>query len=145
MVTKKDLMKNELFKKLFSLNLSIDEYVIFGSGVMFAIGARALSELDDLDIFVNEDGWNKVKNLSTIIHDDGWDCEHIYLFDKRFEIYNGWGPGEYDIEDMVENALRIGDIPFASIEDVIRWKKELGRAKDLKHIDMIESHLKANT
>lgn len=144
MIDNKALIENYLFKNLLSLNLSSDEYVIFGSGVMFALGIRPLDELDDIDILVNKNGWSKVKDLSKVIHDETWHCDHIYLFDEKIEVYNGWGPGRYDPNEIIKNAILIGDIPFASIEDVVRWKKELARNKDYKHVAMIISYLENN-
>lgn len=144
MLTEQELLNNELFKNLDSLELDPSEYVIMGSGIMFALGIRQLSDLDDIDILVTKSGWEKVKTLSKIHHDEGWNCDHIYLFDEKIEIYNGWGPSVYIPEELISNSLKIGKYNFASIEDVIKWKRELGRDKDFKHISMIMSFLQNN-
>jgi len=144
MLTLDDIKNNSVFNKLDSLGLSFDEYVIMGSGIMFALGIRSLDELDDIDIYVTSSGWKKVKGLSEVIHDEEWNCDHIYLFDKQIEVYNGWGPSIYDINELIKNAFKIGNYNFASIEDVIKWKKELARDKDFKHIQQIMDFLKNN-
>jgi len=115
-----------------------------GSGIMFALGIRKLTDLDDIDILVTESGWEKVKSLAEIHHDDEWNCDHLYLFDEKIDIYNGWGPSKYIPENLIAESFKIGRYNFASLEDVIKWKKELGRDKDYKHIAMIMSFLQNN-
>lgn len=144
MLTLDDIKNNSVFNKLDSLGLSFDEYVIMGSGIMFALGIHSLDELDEIDIYVTPSGWEKVKGLSKIIHYEEWNCDHIYLFDKQIEVYNGWGPSIYDVDELLKSAFRIGNYNFASIEDVIKWKKELARDKDFKHIQQIMDFLKNN-
>ena len=58
------LQKHELFQKLETLNLDPKDYIIMGSGVMFALGIRPLKDLDDIDIWVNKKGWKQVRNLA---------------------------------------------------------------------------------
>jgi ASC-1-like (ASCH) protein len=144
MLTQNDLKNNIVFNKLDSLGLSFSEYVIMGSGIMFALGIRSLDELDDIDIYVTPSGWEKVQGLSEVIHDEEWNCDHIYLFDNQVEVYNGWGPSFYDIKELINNSYKVGNYNFASIEDVIKWKKELARDKDFKHIQQITDYLKKN-
>lgn len=144
MLTEQELQNNDLFRKLDSLDLDPSQYVIMGSGIMFALGIRKLTDLDDIDILVTESGWEKVKSLAEIHHDDEWNCDHLYLFDEKIEIYNGWGPSKYIPENLIAESFKIGRYNFASLEDVIKWKKELGRDKDYKHIAMIMSFLQNN-
>lgn len=144
MITQQELQNNDLFRKLDSLDLDPSQYVIMGSGIMFALGIRQLTDLDDIDILVTESGWEKVKSLAEIHHDDEWNCDHLYLFDEKIEIYNGWGPSKYIPENLIAESLKIGRYNFASLEDVIKWKKELGRDKDYKHIAMIMNFLRDN-
>jgi hypothetical protein len=91
MVAEIDLESSPTFSKLDSLGLSPDEYVIMGSGIMFALGIRPLAELGDIDVYVTLSGWEKVRGLAEIIHDAEWECDYLYLFGKQIEVYNGWG------------------------------------------------------
>jgi len=46
MIQKGLLKKHYLFQKLDSLNIPDSEYIIMGSGIMFALGIRDLKTLD---------------------------------------------------------------------------------------------------
>ena len=141
MISYEELIRHHLFQALELINLPKDEYVIFGSSVMFALGIRPLDDLDDLDLLVTTRLWNELKPTYKVFHDDEWNADHIYLFDEQIEIWNRWGPGIYNVEQMLKNAIKIGDFNFASIEDTIRWKKEMNRKKDLKHIKLLNEYL----
>ena len=141
-ITEKDLNNNPIFKNFNTLSLQPDEYVIMGSGIMFALGIRDLSTLDDIDLLVTKKGWDKVKDLSDTKHNDDWGCNYVQLFDKTVEAFDLWGPGEYNIDEIIKNAFKVGKYNFASPETIIRWKKEMGRDKDFGHIKLIEDYLK---
>jgi predicted nucleotidyltransferase len=136
------LKQHPLFQKLDSLNIPKNDYVIMGSGIMFALGIRELERLDDIDILVTQKGWDITKGLSTTLYDDEWDCEYLYLFDEQIEIWEGWGPGQYISEELIKSSITIDGYNFCNIDEVVRWKKEVGREKDIKHIHMIENYLK---
>lgn len=136
-----DLSNHKIFQKLSELGLEKDEYVIFGSGVMFALGIRQLEDLDDIDLVVSSKGWEKVKNMAEIEVAKDWGCEFIQLDNGEIEIYSDWGPGKYDITKLIESSLQVSGFNFANTTDTIRWKKEMGREKDLKHIQMIQDFL----
>ncbi len=142
MISYEELISHRLFQALELLNLPKNEYVIFGSGVMFALGIRPLDDLDDLDLLVTKTLWKQASHAHKIFHDDEWNANYIKLFDNQIEIWNKWGPGIYDIDRLINNAVKIGDFNFASIEDTIRWKKEKNRTKDLNHIKLLNGYLK---
>lgn len=130
-----------LFQKLQSLELSPSDYTIFGSGSMFAYGIRPISELHDLDIVVTGPSWMNLAQAYPPVHDDEWECDWIYLFDKELELANGWGPGIWDIQGLIQNSEEIDGFNFVNLQDVLKWKKEMSREKDIQHIRMIEAFL----
>lgn len=142
MLNENDLKQNDIFKLLDSLDLSSDEYLIMGSGIMFALGIRPLEDLDDLDLFVPNSTFERVKTLGEILYYEPWDSYHIFLFDRKVEIWNGWGPKDYSFTNLYKNALHVGKYTFECIEDVLEWKTTMGREKDMKHIEMIKNYLK---
>ena len=153
MLNENDLKKNKISQLLDSLGLSSDEYLIMGSGIMFALGIRSIEELDDLDLYVTNNAFEKVKKLGEVQYDEEWDCNYVFLFNKKIEVWNGWGPkissqtGEkvnYSLAKLHNRALYIGKYPFENILDVLEWKKVRGKEKDLKHIEMINKYLKNN-
>lgn len=141
MLTEKELLKNNVFKRISYLPLDSDDYIIMGSGVMFALGLKKLDDIRDIDLLVTNNGWEKVKNLAKNYHNKALNFSHLYLLNKKIEIFNAWIPGNYIPEELIKNAIKIGQFNFASIEDTIRWKKQLHRDKDIKDIDMLLHYL----
>lgn len=141
MLTEKELLKNNVFKRISYLPLDSDDYIIMGSGVMFALGLKKLDDIRDIDLLVTNNGWKKVKNLAKNYRNKALNFSHLYLLNKKIEIFNAWIPGDYIPEELIKNAIKIGQFNFASIEDTIRWKKQLHRDKDIKDIDMLLHYL----
>jgi len=137
------LAGHPLIKKLKSMDLPVNDYVVFGSGTMFALGIRPLSDFNDIDIFCGANTWEKLKTIPNIQIEraDSWDCEHIYLPDKTIEAFNGWGPGQYKLAKLMQRSQLIANVPFASILDVLEWKRKMNREKDILHIKLIERYL----
>ncbi len=139
-ITEKTLEKNKVFSKIKSLGLESDEFLIIGSGIMFALGIRSLDDIHDIDIIVNEKGWEKVKNLSKVYTNEIGE-KHLYLFGKKIEIWNAKNSPKYDFNDLYKRAYFVGKYPFLSPEDTIRYKRSMGRRKDFRHIQMIEKYI----
>ena len=127
----------ELFKKLKELNLQKGKYAVFGSGPM---GIRRLREIGDLDVIVTKDYFNELRN------EEGWELKKEefcdYLEKNGVELYCEWGPGDWDINKLIQEAEIIDDLPFVKLEEVLKWKKLKGRDKDAKDIELIENYLK---
>jgi len=139
-VTESELENNEVFSKIKALKLEPDEFLIIGSGIMFALGIRSLDDIHDIDIIVNEKGWEKVKNLSKVYTNELGE-KHLYLLGKRIEVWDTKNSTKYDFNDLHKRAYFVGKYPFLSPEDTIRYKKRMRRKKDFKHIQMIEKYL----
>jgi flavodoxin len=127
----------ELFRKLKELNLQKEKYAIFGSG---PIGIRGLREIRDLDVIITEDYFNELLNAG------GWELKKEefcdYLEKNGIELYREWGPGEWDINKLIQEAETIDGLPFVKLEEVLKWKKLRGRDKDEKDIELIENYFK---
>jgi len=128
---------NLLFKKAKELNLPKGGYAIFGSGPM---GVRGLKECHDLDIIVKEGIFEKYKNLKN------WQSKksnNSYYLDNNegLELWKDWGPGKWNIAQLIKDAEIIDDLPFVRLNSVLEWKKMNGREKDLKDIKLIEDFL----
>lgn len=132
-------MNNEsLFKEARNLNFPIGKYALFGSTPM---GIRGLKECGDIDIIVTEGIWKKCKNSKE------WKFEINKLgvetlHKDDMELLKDWGPGDWDIKELIEDAEIIEGLPFVKLETVLKWKKINGREKDLVDIKKIEDYLK---
>ena len=128
----KFLGKLEELKKL---NLPKDRFAVFGSGPLAVRGMREANDIDIIalpDLFeelVKKYGEEKIKkglaNQRSIQAGD-------------IEIWEGWAPGEWDIEKLIKEAEVFYDTRFVKLEEVLKWKKLMGREKDLKDIEMLE-------
>lgn len=130
-------MNKDLFNKVKEIGLPLGKYAIFGSGPM---GIRGLRECRDLDIIVTEDIYNIYKNNSD------WELKKCdkseYLEKDNIELWKNWSPSDWNINQLIKNAEIIDSLPFVRLEEVLRWKKILGRKKDLEDIKIIERYLK---
>lgn len=118
-----------------------DSYVVFGSGPMAAAGIR---ESSDIDLLVSDelakqleaDGWQemeKTPNDKPLVRDD-------------FEAHRSWDFSSFSptLKDLLSRADFIDDVPFASLEDVVKWKSAGRRPKDLKDIELINAYKAKN-
>lgn len=126
----------ELFKELKELNLPKGKFAIFGSGPMVI---RGLRESEDLDLIVTQDVFDEFKNRGD------WNfeirtCEELQK--GNIEMCHEWGPGEWDIDKLINEAEIIDDLPFVRLEEVLKWKKIYNREKDIRDIELIESYFK---
>lgn len=130
----------KLLEQLKKMKLPKDAYAIFGSG---PIGIRDIRDTHDLDIIVSDELFEEIKSDSSYINKsfeiNGRSVEMYYK--NGIEIYNKWGPGEWDTNKIIQSAEIIDGMPFASLDMVIKWKKIAGREKDLEDIKLIEEYM----
>lgn len=134
------MKKEEILIKLKKLNLPIGEYAVFGSG---PIAIRNLRESSDIDIITTIELFEtlKKKHKNLLSHTKNGD-EKINFDD--IEIFHNWRDIDVNINELIKNADIIKGYPFVKLEHVIRWKKNRGKEKDLKDIDLIKSFLNKN-
>lgn len=129
---------NDIIAKVKSLNLPKGSYVVFGSCPM------ALAEIrksNDIDLLVDKEtlaqlkqaGWKKVKKSGK--------NDEPYVYDV-FEAHSRWIFSSYQptLEQLLETATYKNDVPFASLEEVKKWKLSSGRPKDLTDIELINTY-----
>ncbi|WP_067966398.1 hypothetical protein [Nocardiopsis trehalosi] len=121
------------FVALRQLELPAGDYVIAGSGPLLAHGIR--TEISDLDIVTRRAAWEHVRTMGPV-QDAPWeDVQRILLLGGRLEVLNGWFPSMWDVDEFIDSAEFYRGLPFAPLDRVLRWKRRLGRAKDLADID----------
>lgn len=129
------MRKEEIISKVKTLNLPKNSYVVFGSCPLALAGIREANDIDLLvsqEIFakLKEDGWQelpKSPNDKPLVHD-------------IFEAHENWNFSSYrpTLEQLLAGATIVDEIPFASLEDVRKWKVASGRPKDLADIELID-------
>lgn len=130
--------KEEIIRKVKELDLSEGSYVVFGGAPMAMVGLRPAN---DIELLVSPEVLAKLKEA-------GW--QQIYknpgdtpVVDDVFEVHNNWNFSPYSptLQHLLASATIIDDIPFASLQEVRKWKLASGRPKDITDIKLIDKYL----
>ena len=128
----------DIFQKVKELNLPKDTYIVVGGGTLVALGL--LEWDDDVDICV-------APEIFAQLQIEGWSQEEWagkpILKHGVYDI--GVGFGEWNLDELQSDALYINGIPFMDITKLLRWKRQMGRPKDLHHIELIEQYIQNHT
>ena len=124
-----------LLKSLDKLNLPQGSFVITGSG---PIGIRDIREIDDLDVIVRKEIFDKLK------HEHNYDGKNIdgHLELGEIEIGYKWQDSEEKAIELLKDSELIDGYPFVKLKYIIEWKQSLAREKDKHDLEMIEKYLK---
>lgn len=136
------MANKKLFQKVKNLNLPVGQYALFGSAPM---GIRELKECHDVDIVVTEKLWNEYLNKSGwgLIKTQHKDKYSAGLRNGDIELWKDWWP-KWDIKKLIMDAEIINNLPFVKLKEVLKWKKQIAREKDLKDVEIIEKFLEKN-
>jgi len=128
----------EIIAKVKSLNLPTNSYIVFGS---CPLAAAELREANDIDLFVSKELF---KNLGQ----SGWQelqksADNKPLVYDVFEAHPNWNFSSYKptLQQLLATADLIDGIPFASLQEVRKWKASSGRPKDLEDIKLIDKFI----
>ncbi|MGC9968411.1 MAG: histidine phosphatase family protein [Minisyncoccia bacterium] len=127
----------DIFARIKALNLPFGQYVVVGSGTLEALGIRPAN---DLDIAVTQELFEKLRK------DGSWKEEERY--GKAFLMKSGidiilqlsWDAYPTTTAEAIASALVIDGVPFMSIKELKRFKRALGREKDMADIALIEEY-----
>lgn len=133
-----DAKTREILENLRTLELPSGDWAIFASGPMCFHGLK--EHCHDIDIVSRGAAWEKATTLGEVAQADMKD-HVVRLFDETIEIFDGWKPGDWDINDLIDSADMIDGFPVVKLEHVLEWKKRMGRVKDIHDIPIIEAYL----
>lgn len=137
-----DQHMTEMLEELRSLGLPDGEWAIFGSGPMAARNIK--DNHHDLDIIARGEAWKRAAELGEVVQADMGD-HVVRFFGDAIEIFDGWKPGEWDKDELIDSAEMIAGFPWVRLDHVIEWKKRMGRVKDIKDLELIDAFLKRKT
>lgn len=133
--------KEEIIAKVKSLNLPENSYVVFGSGPLAIDDIR---EANDIDLLVSKEVFEELKNA-------GWrefhkDDNDVPLVKDVFEAHENWNFSTYSptLEHLLSTSKIVEGVPFASLEEVRKWKTASGRPKDIVDIQLIDKVVQHN-
>ncbi|WNV85034.1 hypothetical protein [Umezawaea sp. Da 62-37] len=129
----------DIFEQVKALELPERQYVVFGAGPLAAHGIR---DTADVDLFVTTALYEELKASGWA--EMGTRSSGLHLSSGIFETDETWVYGDYSptVEELVEAADIIDDVPFAPLTEVLKWKRALGRPKDVQDVALIEQHLR---
>ncbi len=135
------MTREEIVRKVKELNFSKGSYIVFGSCPLAAVGIR---EANDIDLLVSEELFEKLKET-------GWKervkstHDNPLVFDV-FEAHSNWNFSPYSptLTHLLSSAMIIDSVPFASLEEVRKWKAASGGPKHLTDVKLIDTYLQNN-
>lgn len=126
---------NHLLEELKKLQLPIGEFALCGSAPM---AVRGLRDVQDLDIIVSENLYQKLKQKYS---DEKYQSNLGPLKINNLEISYTWLNDLDEAKKIISEAEIINDWPFAPLKYIIDYKQMLNRQKDLDDLKLIEGYL----
>jgi len=130
--------KQKIINKVKALNFPKNSYIVFGSCPLAILGLR---EAKDIDLLVS-------KEVHENLEKSGWKKINKGLKDTPltydvFEAHDNWDFSHYNptLSDLLSRAMEVDGVPFASLEDVRKWKEGYGRPCDVADIKLINGYL----
>lgn len=130
----------DIRKKVKSLHLPEDSYVLVAGAVLALHGIR---KTHDIDIAVTDDvyenlkqsGWEEfaLENGDRVLRED------VFEIGKRFHFGTYQTPTQY----LIETADIVQGIPCASLQEILRFKMAINREKDREDIKLINTYLRS--
>lgn len=125
----------ELTARVTTLALPEKHYLLFGSAPLLVHGL--VDRINDIDILATGDAWTYAATLAEVQIAEAGDPV-IRLADDM-DIYGGWLG--MDVAALFEHSRVIDGFCYASLEDVVAYKRLLNRPKDQWHIQLLQQFL----
>jgi len=125
----------QLLEKLEKLRIPRGKYLIYGSG---RLAARGLREIDDLDVAIDDEIYNKLAKK----YPERQKPKFSHIVIGEIDLIPAKDTLIENFDQTLANADIIFGHKFVRLDDLIRWKKKMGRKKDFEDIKLIEKFLK---
>ncbi|MGC4952188.1 hypothetical protein ACLQ2P_03090 [Actinomadura citrea] len=140
--TTPNILEYELVRWLAERPFNRDEFVIVGSAPLLAHGIGD-GVLRDLDVVACGSTWRQVhatgvRGMTGTITG----APVVSFCGGRVHFSETWF-GPRSTRELLDRAEIIGGLRFASLPDVLDYKRVAGRDKDLRHIEAVERFLKS--
>lgn len=124
-----DIKKNIEF-----YNLPKFDFVVVGSGIL---GALAIRESNDIDMIVNQEVYDEFAKQGW--EHSVWGEDQVVLKNGPFDVGTNW-MGE-SLDSLLSRATVIDDVAYYPLEELLAWKRERTRQKDINDVLLIERYL----
>lgn len=133
-------------EKLKEINLTPDNSVVIGSGILNAFNLR---ESKDIDVVVTEEKYKELCSHARFRKEENHGKE--ILTDDLFEIGTSWTVvgKTWKFEDLIDNSIVIGGVRYNKVEFLLEAKRKWLadgdiRQKDIDDVKLMEDYLKNN-
>lgn len=106
------------------------------------MAAAGIREAQDIDLLVSEEVFKRLQHADWKVLNKGSNDNPLVSGD--FEAHSNWNFTSYKptLKHLLTAATFIEDVPFASLNEVRKWKVASGRPKDLVDIKLIDKYFK---
>jgi len=129
---------SDLFGRLRSLELPVDDYAVFGSGPLIVRGI--IDAGNDLDMLCRGAAWERAQELGSLVYLPEHDVSVVSLFGGALTFGTRWAIGDFDVDHLIDTAETIDGLPFVRIEHVVAYKEIAARPKDNEHLRLLTAY-----
>jgi len=124
-----------LFDQIRRLSLPLGDYAIFGSGPLAIRGI--IPACNDLDILCRRQAWEIVRSMGKPEFLPEYDVTVVTMSEHALTFGTVWGIGDFDVDELIDTAEIISELPFVKLEHVICYKKIRSSEKDVLHLNAL--------
>ena len=117
------------------LELPVTDYAVFGSGPMIVRGW--IEATNDVDGVCRGAAWEKALSAGAPRRLEEWGVDVVELLDGSLTLGTEWAIGDIAVDEVIDSAELIDDVPYARLVYVVRYKRAMLRPKDLEHLAII--------
>ena len=85
---------------------------------------RIIQAANDLNIICREAAWEMANQIGTSQNLEEYGVTVVTICDGRISFGRSWGIGNFDVDDLIDTAEIIEDLPFVRLEHVVHYKTE---------------------
>lgn len=79
-----------------------------------------------------------VQEIGALQYNDAYDVAIITVNDGSMTFGNSCGTGNFAVEDLIDGAEYIDNVPLVQVRQVFDYKMQSASAKDLRHIELLK-------
>lgn len=134
----REFLAHRYFRELLSLRLPAGDFVICGSGPLYARGW--IDDPSDLDIVARGNAWKMAAELGPIEPAPYSAARRVPLFGGDLDVFDDWFPEIGTVGELIENADVIEGLRFVTLDVVATTKRMMGRDRDRDHLAVLRAH-----
>ncbi|MFF5294040.1 hypothetical protein [Paractinoplanes globisporus] len=134
----RNFLAHRYFRELLSLRLPVGDFVICGSGPLYARGW--IDDPTDLDIVARGEAWRIVAGRGPVEPAPYSAARRVSLFDGDLDVFDDWFPQIGTVDELIAGADLFGGLRFMTLDVVATTKLMMGRERDRDHLAVLRAH-----